>query len=150
MSAKLTQEKTVSAMLACHWQQIGEKFLALAEAMPEDKFGYKPIDGTRTVGDLLRHVAFWNQYVRDSVLGKNPSDAANELPRERFSTKRRIIDVLHRSTVEVVEALGQRFSDLTPELVEMLGAFVEHTCEHYGQLVVYARLNGIVPPVSRG
>jgi uncharacterized damage-inducible protein DinB len=33
--------------------------------------------------------------------------------------------------------------------IEMLATFIEHTTEHYGQLVVYARLNGIVPPASR-
>ena len=39
---------------------------------------------------------------------------------------------------------------LSPEAAELLVSFIEHNCEHYGQLVVYARLSGIVPPASRG
>jgi hypothetical protein len=82
--------------------------------------------------------------------GKKGDDTANELPKEEFSTKKQILNAFERSNTDVLGALKEHTSGLTPEIAEMLVTFIEHNCEHYGQLVVYARLNGIVPPASRG
>jgi len=61
-----------------------------------------------------------------------------------------VIDALARSTSGAATALKRPAGGLDPEIVEMVVTFIEHTSEHYGQLVVYARLNRIVPPASRG
>jgi len=108
------------------------------------------VDGVRTFADVLRHVAFWNQYVADSARGRKCDDTANELPKEGFSTKTRIVDALKRSAADAADALKDNPSGLSPEMAEMVVTFIEHNCEHYGQLVVYARLNQIFPPASRG
>ena len=126
------------------------KLTALAEEIPENRFDYRPADGVRTFADVLRHVAFWNQYVADSARGRKGDDTANELPKEGFSTKTRIVDALKRSAADAADALKDNPSGLSPEMVEMVVTFIEHNCEHYGQLVVYARLNQIFPPASRG
>jgi uncharacterized damage-inducible protein DinB len=98
---------------------------------------------------VLRHVAFWNHYVADAVSGKKGDDTSNEIPKSKFSTRAQILGALKRSIAVACNALENR-SDLTPEMAELLVTFIEHNREHYGQLVVYARLNGIVPPASRG
>jgi hypothetical protein len=95
-------------------------------------------------------VAFWNRYVADSARGRKGDGTANELPRDGYSTKTRIVDALKRSAADVADALKGNASGLSPEMAEMVVTFIEHNCEHYGQLVVYARLNQIVPPASRG
>jgi uncharacterized damage-inducible protein DinB len=122
----------------------------MAEAIPEDKLDYRPVPGVRAFGEVLRHVAFWNRYVADRAGGGRGDDTRNELPKDRFFSKKQIVDVLKESTADAVAALNRHEPELSAKIAEMLVTFIEHNCEHHGQLVVYARLNGIVPPASRG
>ena len=149
MATKVVQQGTVSAILIGRWEQVCQKLTALAEEVPENKFDYRPVQVVRTFADVLRHVAFWNQYVADSARGRKGADMANELPRDGYSTKTRIVDALKRSAADAADALKGNASGLSPKMSEMVVTFIEHNCEHYGQLVVYARLNQIVPPASR-
>ena len=150
MATKPIQTENVSTKLIGRWEQVGQKLARLAEDVPENKFEYRPVDGVRTFADVLRHVAFWNRFVADSARAKKGDDTANELPKKEFSTKALVIDALKRSTTDACSALREHKSGLTPEMAEMLVTFIKHNCEHYGQLIVYARMNGIVPPASRG
>jgi len=150
MATKVVREVTVSDKLIGRWEQACAKLAVLAEEVPANSFDYRPGEGLRTVADVLRHVAFWNSYVADRVRGKKADDQANELPKERSSTKTQVIDALKQSAADAAQALKQIPSGLSSEQSEMLVSFIEHNSEHYGQLVVYARLNGIVPPASRG
>jgi uncharacterized damage-inducible protein DinB len=149
MTTKAVQEGTVSSKLIERWRQVCQKMTVLAEAVPENIFDYRPVDGVRTFADILRHVAFWNRHVADSAHGRKGDDTANELPKDEFSTKTRIISALKHNAASATEALKENPSGLSPDIAEMVVTFIEHTCEHYGQLVVYARLNGIIPPASR-
>jgi len=149
MATQAVQQGTVSAKLIGRWEHVNQKLVALAEDVPESKFDYQPVDGVRSFADTLRHVAFWNRYVADSARGKKADDAANELPKAEFSTKTHIVDALKGSAEDVTRSLNHNPAGMSLEMTEMLATFIEHNCEHYGQLVVYARLNGIVPPASR-
>ena len=149
MTAKAVEKEMPLARLIGHWEQVGGKLAALAEEFPKDKYEAAPVNGVRTFGDVLRHLAFWNQFVAESARGRKADDAANELPKSEYSTKTAIIDALKRSTAEAAAALRKRQADQDPEITEMVMTFIEHNSEHYGQLVVYSRLNGIVPPASR-
>jgi len=150
MATKIAQQETVSTKLIGRWEQVCQKLAALAQEIPANKFDYKPVDGVRTVAEILRHAAFWNLYVADAVRGKKGNDTDNELSAEQFATKKQIIDVFTSSASDVAKALREASGELRPETVETLVAFIEHNCEHYGQLAVYARMNKIVPPASRG
>lgn len=150
MATKAVQEGTVSAKLIGRWEQVGQKLSALAEEVPANEFDFRPVDGVRTAAEVLRHVAFWNQYVADSASGRKADDTVNELPKDKYPTKRRIVDALKQSVADAADALKANSAGMSPELAEMVVTFIEHNCEHYGQLVVYARLNQIIPPASRG
>jgi uncharacterized damage-inducible protein DinB len=150
MATNPIQPETVSEKLIRRWEQLGNKIVDLAEAMPETVFEYRPAADVRTTADVLRHVAFWNRYVADRASGRKGEEAANELSNEHFSTKKQIVTAVKQSAADAWSALKRHKHDLSAELAEMLVSFIEHNCEHYGQLVVYARLNGIVPPASRG
>ena len=150
MATKAVQQGTVSSRLIGRWGQVCQKLAALAEVVPSNQFDYRPVDNVRSFAEVLRHVAFWNRYVADSLRGRKGDDTANELPKAKCSTKAQILDALKRSTADTLEALNETSSDLSLEMAEMMVTFIEHNCEHYGQLVVYARMNGIIPPVSRG
>ena len=81
--------------------------------------------------------------------GKQVDDSSNEVPLVNYPTKARIVEVLEQYSREAVAALRKHPSDLDLKTVELMMTFIEHTCEHYGQLVVYSRLMGITPPASR-
>jgi|SRR5215471_12591013 len=149
MTTKVVQQGTVSANLIGRWERAGQKLAALAEEIPESKFDYRPAHDVRTFAEVLRHVAFWNHHVADLARGRKGDDTANELPKDEFSTKPQIIRALKQSAADAAGALRESPSGLNLEMAEMVVTFIEHNCEHYGQLVVYARLNGIVPPASR-
>jgi uncharacterized damage-inducible protein DinB len=150
MATKAVQHDTVSSKLISKWQQVNQKLAALAEEFPANKFDYRPADSVRTIAETLRHVAYWNQYVADKAQGTNADDTGNELPKDEFATKAKIISAMQRTASGAAGALHKNSAGLSPELTETLVSFIEHNCEHYGQLVVYARLLGIVPPASRG
>jgi uncharacterized damage-inducible protein DinB len=150
MTTKVVQSGIASPKLIERWEQVCQKLAALAEEVPTNQFNIKPADGARTVSEILRHVAFWNCYVADSARGRKANETANELSREKFSTKAQIINELRRSAVDAADALKESPSGLSTEVAEMVVTFIEHNCEHYGQLTVYARLKGIIPPASRG
>jgi uncharacterized damage-inducible protein DinB len=150
MTKQTTEKQAVSTMLIERWEQTGAKLASLAQEYPEEKYENAPVAGVRTFGDVLRHVAFWNQYVADTARGHKADDTANELPKAKYATKARVIAALTKSTGDAAVALREHKDGLEPEKAALAESFIEHVCEHYGQLVVYARWAGVVPPVSRG
>lgn len=149
MSVQAATQPHLTPLFAARWEQASEKFIVLAEAIPAEFFEKSPVAGTRTCAAVLRHVAFWNQYVADTLRGGTQNDADNELPASEYPDKESIIAELKRTTREVASTLRGRSGELDAQTAELMMTFVEHTSEHYGQLVVYARLGGIVPPASR-
>jgi uncharacterized damage-inducible protein DinB len=147
--AKTQQQQTVAELLAAKWSQSARKIEDLAKALPENKLESTLVDGIRSPGSVLRHVAFWNQYVADSLQGKPVDDSGNEIPLASCPTRAAILEALARSTKEITTVLRQQES-VDAATIDRIVSFLEHTAEHYGQLVVYTRLLGIVPPASRG
>ena len=140
------------------------KVMALADAIPESKYGWQPAPGTRTVANALMHVATeWYVYVPMTVGAKPPADFG--APREsiakleKLTAKAEIIDHLTKGWDHARRQLLS--ADLTTLLTrrQMFGesvslpqfAFVMagDLHEHLGQLVTYARSVGVVPPWSR-
>jgi uncharacterized damage-inducible protein DinB len=148
MQTETRKKDALELMLVDRWQQSARKFADLASAIPDDRLDWRPTDGVRTCAEVIRHVAFWNQYVAGTLRGQAVDDTANEVSAADCPTKKAMCDVLRRGADEVVEAIGAtpRVDASTAVLVV---PFIEHTCEHYGQLVAYARTLGIVPPASR-
>jgi len=150
MAANAEQGNALTALLANRWEQVSRKIESLAEILPEDGIERAPVDGIRTYGAVLRHVAFWNQYVADCVAGKTADDASNELPLAQYATKASAIAALKRSSAAVGVAIRGRKTSWDPKTTELIVTFLEHTSEHYGQLAVYCRFMGLVPVASRG
>ena len=148
MNAKAAQEHMFSTMLTKQWEQVNEKIATLAEHFPEEKYEFSPAGGTRTFGAVLRHVAFWNQYVANSARGIKTDETLNELPIGECPTKAQVLHALKKSADEATAALKVR-TEMEPATAERCATFTQHSSEHYGQLVVYYRLNGVVPPASR-
>ncbi len=133
-----------------HWNDIGGKIVTMAEDFPENKYDYKPVADVRTFADVLRHVAFWNQYVAKAARGEKPDGKQNELPKTEFAAKAAIVSALKTSLAEAAAELKKQPASPDTKLIDLYTAFIGHSGEHYGQLVVYYRLNSLVPPASRG
>ena len=133
-----------------HWTEIGDKIVKMAEEFPENKYEFRPTPEVRTFADNLRHVAFWNNYVAKTIKGEKVDAKQNELPKAEYATKASIVKALRSSLDEATAVLKQSPATPPGKQSDLWVSFIEHSGEHYGQLVVYYRLNGIVPPASRG
>jgi uncharacterized damage-inducible protein DinB len=142
--------------------------VSAASAMPADKYGFAPADGefkgVRTFGQQVKHLAATNHILAAAALGEEaPADAGDETGPEAIRTKSEILDYLTGSFVHLgkaVDAIGDRnmgvrsspISPLQGNNATRLGLTVEaliHAFDHYGQMVEYLRMNGVVPPASR-
>ena len=143
-------DPTQRDVLLRHWTDIGERVVQMAEQFPEDKYEFRPASGVRTFADQLRHVAFWNGFVAKNARGEKADGKLNELPKAEYATKAAIVKALKSSLAEATDLLKQGPAAPSPTLTDLWVSFTEHSGEHYGQMVVYYRLNGLVPPASRG
>ena len=148
---------------------LAEKLLLPAvDAMPADKFGFAPADGefkgVRTFGQMVKHLSATNHILAAAALGeKPPADAGDELGPETVRTKAEILSYLRDSFTHLDKAVAAIDQTSTPFNsspispfksgdVTRSGLVVEsliHAADHYGQIVEYLRMNGIVPPASR-
>lgn len=137
------------SFLAGRWEQAARKFIELAEALPDDRFKLQLVAGARNCDEVLRHVAFWNRYAAESLGGAKPDDSANELAGAEYPTRARVLQAVKQSAEQLGAAVAAENKQLDARSLELIGMALEHTCEHYGQLAVYARMMGITPPASR-
>jgi hypothetical protein len=149
-AAEKKPDPSLRDVLLAQWTDIGEKVVKLAEEFPEGKYDFRPVQQVRTFADQLRHVAFWNLYVLKTARGEKIDPAQNELPKAEYPTKAKIVAVLKSTLADATAELKKEEATPAAKRARLWITFTEHSGEHYGQMVVYYRLNGIVPPASRG
>jgi uncharacterized damage-inducible protein DinB len=141
------------------WNDIGRKLIAMAEDFPEDKYEYKPHADSRTFAAGLLHVSASMYYFTDFALGQKPR-YPDDPKRDDLKTKAQIVAFVKKSVQDGADAikakgdkgLNEAVNDGGPHLdrlYDLAYGLIEHSGEHYGQLVVYYRNNGLVPPESR-
>ena len=158
---------TVASVVDREIGNVEKQILDVAEAMPEDKFNFTPeslnlpgadYKGVRSFAGQLKHVAASNYYIWSPLTGDMlPPDLGNGNGPVTMKSKADIIKFLKDSF-----ALGHKAAaTLTPENILQLpqkskstrlrlAEFgIAHACDHYGQMVEYLRMNGILPPASR-
>ena len=147
---------------------VEKEIISAVDAMPADKFGFAPTDGefkgVRTFGQMVKHFSATNHILAAAALGEEPpADAGDELGPENVRTKAEILTYLRSSFAHLdkaIEAIGQTnipvnaspISPLKRSEVTRSALIVEslvHAFDHYGQIVEYLRMNGVVPPASR-
>lgn len=148
---------TLREGLLARFDESSGKILQLAEAIPADKYRWRPGPEVRTVSEVLVHVAAGNYYILEGA-GVRPPVKVRDDEETTTTAKPQVIDFLKRSHQYMRQVLsGLRDPDLTRPAtmfeqkttvgnVYLFG--VAHLHEHMGQLVSYARLNGVVPPWS--
>jgi uncharacterized damage-inducible protein DinB len=149
-----------SKVLLDGWNEVGRKLITMAEDFPEDKYDFKPTPAQRSFAEQLLHAAYSNYYFTDPATGK-PMPAGEDPKRADFKSKAEIVAFVKKAFADgaaAITAKGDKgLSDLTVDpssnqqvrVSDMAWGLLEHSGEHYGQLVVYYRVAGLVPPESR-
>lgn len=151
------QGVTLAGDMLKDWQQQKALIVAIADAMPEDKFGYKSTPPQRNYGEQVMHIVGANMRLVGALGGKTPAPMIDL----KTTSKAAILDAVRRS-YDYGEAVFKEFNDQAWTTVVMGPPFIgqatrvrianfamTHTNDIYGQMVVYLRLNDIVPPASR-
>lgn len=138
------------------------EFVGAAEAMPEDKYDFAPaatmgdFKGVRTFGDQVKHVAEANYYFFGTPGASEADMKAKSDSIKALKTKAEIVQALKDSFKQAhtyVDAITPENAFIQTQSGTRAGmaAFgLAHFMDHYGQMVEYLRMNGIVPPASRG
>jgi uncharacterized damage-inducible protein DinB len=160
------EHRTVTQVLDHTVANMEHEFVPAAEAMPEDKFGFAPANGefkgVRTFGDQVKHVAAVNYIFGAAILSeKVPVDVGEESGPASIKTKAEILNYLKESFAYVhkavqtindknlVELVKSPFGEGKVTRLGLATSVAAHGFDHYGQMVEYLRMNGIVPPSSR-
>jgi uncharacterized damage-inducible protein DinB len=149
-----------SKAVLASWNEIGRKLIAMAEDFPEDKYDFKPTPAQRTFAEQLLHAANANYFFTDAALGEK-MPAEEDPKRADYKTKADVVAFVKKAFADGAAAIRAKgdagMSDLIVDpfehkqyrISDAAYGFIEHSGEHYGQLVVYYRIAGLVPPESR-
>jgi uncharacterized damage-inducible protein DinB len=170
-SASPSTPPTIASAIDREISIVEKEVVEAAEAMPEDKFDFSPeklnlpgsnYKGVRTFGEQLKHVAASNYLIWSPITGEKPPDTVNDgkgpdnmkakadiikYLKDSFAFGHKAVATLNSSNL--VEPITSGSGRQTTRL--FLATFAPAHCfDHYGQMIEYLRMNGIVPPASRG
>lgn len=150
----------VSGAIKQTWEGAKRNIRESAEQMPDAEYGFRPIDTVRTFGQILAHIAGAN-YVFCAAARGEKTPHAEDAFEQTAKTKTAIVKALNESLVFCDAAYNQLTDAGAAETIEMpfgmgknsralaLMGNTGHLNEHYGNLVTYFRIKGMVPPSSR-
>lgn len=137
-----------------------KKLTALAEAMPAEKFGWRPAEKVRSVGEVFMHVAGGN-YFLPTFWGVKPPEGVNPREFEKSgSDKAKVLATMKASFEHARNAIKNAPEADLGKAIKLFGndatirqamlVVATHNHEHLGQSIAYARMNGVAPPWSAG
>lgn len=164
--AKPAEPRTSAQVLDQSVTGVETEFVPAAEAMPEDKYSFAPTNGefkgVRTFAQQVKHVAAVNYILGAAIFGeKPPVELGGESGPDSIKTKADIVKFLKESFAYFHKAVGSitegnllnpvknPFGEAMVTRLWLATLNVGHCFDHYGQMVEYLRMNGIVPPASR-
>ena len=141
------------------YEYAARRLVSLAEAVPAEKYAWSPGEGVMSIERVFMHIIRYNYYYPASSLGVAAPEGLDVPNLEMLTGKATVLDHLSPSLDHVRQVLAQMSEDDLRESVVLYGRDTEawnvwhqlqvHMGEHLGQLIAYARMNGIVPPWSR-
>lgn len=141
------------------WNDIGRKLIEMANDFPEDKYSFKPQADSRTFLANMLHASASMYYFTDIANGKKPR-YSEDLKELKITNRGELVAFVKKCVEDgaaTIKAKGDKGlneavaagSPHLDRLYDLAYGLIEHSGEHYGQLVVYYRANGLVPPESR-
>jgi uncharacterized damage-inducible protein DinB len=160
------EHRTITMVLDSTVKNLEHEFTPAAEAMPDDKYSFAPTSGefkgVRTFGQQIKHVAAVNYEIGAAILEeKPPVDIGDESGPASITSKEDILKYLkdsfeyvHKAIAtinenNIVQTVRSPFGEGKVSRLGLAADVAAHGFDHYGQMVVYLRMNGIVPPASR-
>lgn len=156
---------TVQSEMLADLGDLRDKYLRLADAMPESAYGWRPEEGVRSVSEVYMHIVAANIGIVTSVLQVPPPALADPAwydfqNAESITDKMTISEALAASFDYVAEVVQNSSDGRMQEAVDLFGEetsvrgalllVITHCHEHLGQSIAYARMNGVTPPWSAG
>src|SRR5262245_7988787 len=137
---------------------VSKRLTDLANAMPADKYGWRPAAGVRSVGEVYVHVAVANVFLPSFTGAKIPEGYSRDMEKS-VTDKAKVIDTMSKSFDNLksfaastsdadLEKKVKIFGGLEVTQRELLVIILNHMHEHLGQSIAYARMNGVTPPWS--
>jgi uncharacterized damage-inducible protein DinB len=172
-AAEISKKETVASAFLRFFQYQEYEVRSAAEAMPEEKYGYRPAEGkfknekpefgpaeVRTFAEQVKHVACANFAFAAELDDQKPPDACDKGGPSPAKTKKELLIYLRDSFAAIRESLGAIDAKNMFDPIEgpyagpntrlgLATVIVWHAADHYGQMILYLRENGIVPPASR-
>jgi uncharacterized damage-inducible protein DinB len=164
--AASAEKSPIHQELLMPYDHASDELQKLAEAMPAEKYSWRPSDGVRSVGEVYVHIGNANHLLLGFI--NNPGRTHDQVMKEvqeyeqrekSMTSKDSIVAYLKESLVMVHNAMASASAADLAKPVNMFGQkttargayifIIDHTCEHLGQSIAYARVNGVVPPWSR-
>ncbi|HTR39538.1 MAG TPA: DinB family protein [Bryobacteraceae bacterium] len=146
-TAARAQVGTPAQSFHAQFIDLNRRILDMAKDWPADKYGYRATKDVRSFGEVIVHVASGDVYAAKA--GRGEKVEWTELDPKKYSGKAAIVALLEKSINDATATLKATPDDRFTKTVQPWLAVIEHAGEHYGQLVVYYRNNGMVPPESR-
>jgi hypothetical protein len=143
-----------------NWNEIGRKLIAMAEDFPANKYDYKPTPSVGSFAQRMIHAAAANYFFTNLAMGKK-APAEEDPKRDQFKSKADIVSYVKKSFADgaaAIKSKGDRgmsalivdpFSNQQTRVSDFAYGLIEHSGEVYGQLTLYYRMAGMVPPESR-
>lgn len=164
VTVKDAPQLSAAADLLLPFTDLRDQVLALAKTVPEEKYSWRPGPGVRSFREVFLHIVFGNEYLLNIANNSPSMDVLREKVEENAKrelepvSKEKVIQMLTESFATIKETLDtaraaalNRTVDYTGTTTTRRGVLTKvdtHIAEHMGQLVAYARVNGIVPPWS--
>jgi uncharacterized damage-inducible protein DinB len=156
LQAQSSADQSVGTARAL-WQQLSGYVTQAAEDMPDAKYSYKPTPDVRSFGELIAHVA-GSQYMFCAAATGDSARAEDDIEKKKMTAKSDLVAAMKASNAYCARAY-QQTDDASAGKVKLFGQErtrlyalminATHDAEHYGNLVTYLRMNGMVPPSSR-
>lgn len=133
------------------------KLTSLAKAVPEEKYGWRPAEGVRSVSEVYMHVAGANYFLL-TFIGVKAPEGIDMQGMEKVTEKAKVLDALDKSFANLKKVVGGISDADMDKVVKIFGQdrtersvvslIINHCHEHLGQSIAYARSNAVVPPWS--
>ena len=160
MEAPAQRAVSPSAAVLKQWNEIGRKLVAMAEDFPEGKYDFKPTPAAGSFAERLIHAAAANYFVANLARGQK-APGEEDPPRAQFKNKAAVVAYVKKSFADGAAAIqsggdsgmsglvANPFAQGKVRLADLAYSIIEHSGEVYGQLTVYYRVAGLIPPESR-
>jgi uncharacterized damage-inducible protein DinB len=152
--------RTIRSEFLTNFDNVTKKIISLAEAIPEEKYAWRPAQGVRSVSEVFMHITGANLFIPTMLGVKMPTGLVTRDSEKTVTNKAEVIPLIRKSVDHSRTAISDALQGDVNKPTKVFGRestyggasllIVSHLHEHLGQLIAYARSVGVTPPWSQG